>query len=86
MSDIPPSAEPAAAPQKSGEHVKRTRMSGLWVGMILSAVVLVILLIFILQNRAPVQINFPAVGRCPTGGRRVALLRGRGCPAGGAPR
>lgn len=72
MNDTPPSTERAAAPQKSGEHVKRTRMSGLWVGMILSAVVLVFLLIFILQNRAPVQINFLSwAGSLPTG---VALL------------
>jgi lipopolysaccharide assembly protein A len=40
--------------------------------MILSAVVLVFLLIFILQNRAPVQINFLTwAGALPTG---VALL------------
>jgi uncharacterized integral membrane protein len=30
----------------------------LWVALILSAMVLIFLLIFILQNRAPVQINF----------------------------
>lgn len=72
MSDTPPSAERATAPRKSGENVQRTRMSGLWVGMILSAAVLVFLLIFILQNRAPVQINFLSwAGALPTG---VALL------------
>jgi uncharacterized integral membrane protein len=49
-----------------------TRSGGLWIGLILSAVVLIFLLIFILQNRAPVQINFLGwAGALPTG---VALL------------
>ena len=48
------------------------RMSGLWVGLILSAVVLVFLLVFILQNSAPVHITFLGwAGALPTG---VALL------------
>jgi uncharacterized integral membrane protein len=52
--------------------VTRTRTSGLWTGLILSSVVLLFLLIFILQNNAPVQINFLAwTGTLPTG---VALL------------
>jgi putative membrane protein len=50
----------------------RSRISGLWVGLILSAVVLVFLLVFILQNSAPVQITFLGwTGALPTG---VALL------------
>jgi putative membrane protein len=50
----------------------RSRISGLWVGLILSAVVLVFLLVFILQNGAPVQIAFLGwTGALPTG---VALL------------
>jgi uncharacterized integral membrane protein len=50
----------------------RSRISGLWVGLILSAVVLVFLLVFILQNGAPVQIAFLGwTGTLPTG---VALL------------
>lgn len=50
----------------------RSRISGLWVGLILSAVVLVFLLVFILQNSDPVQINFLGwAGALPTG---VALL------------
>jgi uncharacterized integral membrane protein len=50
----------------------RSRTSGLWVGMILSAVVLIFLLIFILQNRALVQITFLGwTGALPAG---VALL------------
>jgi lipopolysaccharide assembly protein A len=50
----------------------RSRISGLWVGLVLSAVVLVFLLVFILQNGAPVQIAFLGwTGALPTG---VALL------------
>lgn len=50
----------------------RSRTSGLWVGLILSAVVLIFLLIFILQNPSPVQITFLGwIGALPTG---VALL------------
>jgi uncharacterized integral membrane protein len=56
------------APSSAG----RSRTGGLWTGLILSAVVLLFLLIFILQNNAPVQINFLAAsGTLPTG---VALL------------
>ncbi len=52
--------------------VAHTRTSGLWIGVILSALVLVFLLIFILQNDVPVQITFlGASGTLPTG---VALL------------
>ena len=44
----------------------------LWVGAIPPAIVLIFLLIFILQNNVPVQINFLGVsGTLPTG---VALL------------
>ena len=50
----------------------RTRLSGLWAGLILSAVVLIFLLVFIVQNTGPVQINFLGLsGSLPTG---VALL------------
>ncbi|MCO1654417.1 DUF1049 domain-containing protein [Pseudonocardia sp. S2-4] len=52
--------------------MSHTRTSGLWTGLILSAIVLVLLLIFILQNSAPVQITFLGLsGTLPTG---VALL------------
>jgi uncharacterized integral membrane protein len=52
--------------------VTHSKVSELWVGLILSALVLVFLLIFILQNGAPVQIAFLALeGTLPTG---VALL------------
>lgn len=52
--------------------VNRTRVSGLWVGLTLSAVVLLFLLIFILQNNVPTEIRFlGAEGTLPVG---VALL------------
>jgi uncharacterized integral membrane protein len=51
---------------------RRSRTGGLWVGLILSALVLLLLLVFILQNSQPVQISFFALdGVLPTG---VALL------------
>lgn len=37
--------------------VGRTRSGGLWVGLIVAAIVLVLLLVFILQNLQSVQIN-----------------------------
>lgn len=52
--------------------LQSARTSGLWVGLALSVVVLMLLLIFILQNLAPVDIHFLGVyGRLPAG---VALL------------
>jgi len=54
------------------EQIKRTRVSGLWVGVTLSAVVLLFLLIFILQNNVPTPIRFLGIeGTLPVG---VALL------------
>jgi uncharacterized integral membrane protein len=62
----PGSGTPGTAP------VRRSRSGGLWVGLILSALVLLFLLVFILQNGAPVQIAFFALeGTLPVG---VALL------------
>ena len=53
-------------------RIKRTRVSGLWVGITLSAVVLLFLLIFIVQNLEPARIRFlGAEGSLPVG---VALL------------
>jgi uncharacterized integral membrane protein len=52
--------------------IKRTRVSGLWVGVTLSAVVLLFLLIFILQNNVPTPVRFLGIeGNLPVG---VALL------------
>jgi uncharacterized integral membrane protein len=54
------------------EPVGGSRTGLLWTGMVLAAVVLLLLLIFILQNGNPVQIHFLAAsGTLPTG---VALL------------
>jgi uncharacterized integral membrane protein len=58
---------PTAAPA-----LKHSRSGGLWTGLILSAIVLIFLLVFILQNSALVQINFLGFsGSLPTG---AALL------------
>ncbi|MGH3587549.1 MAG: lipopolysaccharide assembly protein LapA domain-containing protein, partial [Pseudonocardia sp.] len=52
--------------------VPSSRTGILWAGLTLSAIVLLLLLIFILQNGAPVQITFlGASGTLPTG---IALL------------
>jgi uncharacterized integral membrane protein len=67
----PPVPAPST-PAAPGEGVARTRMSGLYVGLILSALVLILLLVFILQNLHSVEINFLGLsGQLPTG---VALL------------
>jgi uncharacterized integral membrane protein len=69
---VPTPTEPKARAGWPAEPVPRTRTGVLWVGLVLSALVLLVLLIFILQNSAPVQINFLAAsGTLPTG---VALL------------
>lgn len=76
----PPSTEPAIAqpvtaqpPAAPAQHVvKRTRVSGLWVGLALSALVLLLLLVFILENQQDANVGyFGAHGHLPLG---VALL------------
>ena len=65
-SGTPPPVQPPAQP------VKRTRISGLWVALALFAVVLVLLLVFILENSRSVDISYFGVhGHLPLG---VALL------------
>ena len=80
-----PTADPVTDPglpvvRDGGDHptepvpstARRSRTGGLWVGLILSAVVLLLLLVFILQNPTPAQIAFFAFeGELPLG---VALL------------
>jgi len=62
-----PDPGPAPAPV-----VTRTRTGGWWTGLVLSAVVLLFLLIFVLQNNVPMQTNFIVwTGTLPSG---VALL------------
>lgn len=71
---VPTPSEPTARAgwPEEPEPVPRSRSGVLWAGLVLSALVLLVLLIFILQNSAPVQINFlGASGTLPTG---VALL------------
>jgi uncharacterized integral membrane protein len=76
----PAAAAPAAGPAPvAPQHhqLKRTRISGLWVAMGFFAVVLLLLLIFILQNGTTVQIAyFGAHGRLPLG---VAMLLSAVC-------
>jgi|SRR5271167_4807702 len=77
--DVPPEQ---TAPQQTGtplpEHrIKRTRTSGLWVSVGFFAVVLLLLLIFILQNGTKVDISYMgAHGHLPLG---VALLLSAVC-------
>jgi uncharacterized integral membrane protein len=70
---LPVALPDATAPTEPAPSTRRrSRTGGLWVGLILSAIVLLLLLVFILQNGAPVQISFFAFdGVLPLG---VALL------------
>lgn len=67
-----PADAPTAKTTGRAAAITRTRTGGLWTGLILSAVVLVFLLVFILQNPDPVAIHFLGfAGSLPIG---VALL------------
>jgi uncharacterized integral membrane protein len=72
-----PGQRPVPGPGPAGttsgtSAVRHSRTGGLWAGLILSALVLLLLLVFILQNGNPVQISFFALeGVLPVG---VALL------------
>ena len=66
----PADGTPTGAPAPG--KVRRSRTGVVWVGLIFAALVLLFLLVFILQNDAPVQISFFALeGVLPSG---VALL------------
>lgn len=67
------SPQAAAAPRLPPQHkIHRTRIGGVWVGMALAAVVLLLLLVFILENGQSANIGyFGAHGHLPLG---VALL------------
>jgi uncharacterized integral membrane protein len=70
-------AEPAPSPAPPPLKIKRTRTSGLWVAVGFFAVVLLLLLIFILQNGSQVSVNYlGAHGHLPLG---VALLLSAVC-------
>lgn len=58
MRVVPAAYEAPTVPVKRVPVVTRTRTGGLWTGLILSAIVLVFLLVFILQNLAVVTIYF----------------------------
>jgi lipopolysaccharide assembly protein A len=70
---VTPAAPAAPGPRAPAQHVvKRTRVGGVWVASALFALVLLLLLIFILENSAKVKISFfGASGHLPLG---VALL------------
>jgi uncharacterized integral membrane protein len=67
-----PSEAPAPMQPPAQQAVKRTRISALWVVLALFAVVLLLLLVFILENSQRVDVSyFGAHGQLPLG---VALL------------
>jgi lipopolysaccharide assembly protein A len=74
----PAAPEPAAPPQLPPQHrIKRTRTSGIWVAVGFFAVVLLLLLIFILQNGTQVSVSYLGMhGHFPLG---VALLLAAVC-------
>jgi uncharacterized integral membrane protein len=53
---VPPATVPPATQEYA--QVRRTRFSGLWVGVTVAAVVLLILLVFIIQNGQSAKISF----------------------------
>ncbi|QNG55968.1 DUF1049 domain-containing protein [Pseudonocardia petroleophila] len=68
----PDTAPVPTTPPRPDPVIGHTRSGGLWTGLILSAIVGIFLLVFILQNNVPVEINFLGfTGSLPTG---VALL------------
>jgi uncharacterized integral membrane protein len=73
----PEQAAPPAAPAPPQHRIKRTRTSGVWVAVGFFAVVLLLLLIFILQNGTQVSVSYLGLhGRLPLG---VALLLSAVC-------
>ena len=72
-----PQAPPPSQQPLPHHQIKRTRMSGLWVAVGFFAVILLLLLIFILQNSQKVDISYMgAHGHLPLG---VALLLAAVC-------
>jgi uncharacterized integral membrane protein len=68
------------ANQTAAVRIRRTRISGIWVAVIVAAIILVALLVFILQNLAEATVYyFGAAGSLPLG---IALLL---ASVGGAP-
>jgi len=77
-SDTAPQAAPGQPAAALPDHqIRRTRISGLWVAVGFFAVVLLLLLIFILQNSAKVDVSYMgAHGHLPLG---VAMLLAAVC-------
>ena len=79
--DAPPPQPDSTPPPQPGprQPPKRTRIRGLWIAIIIFALVLLFLLIFILQNGREVGISYlGAHGNLPLG---VALLLAAVCGA-----
>jgi len=67
-----PAQDPPEHQSPSLHATARTRISGTWVGIVVAAVVLVLLLVFILQNTRSVKVSYlGASGQIPLG---VVLL------------
>jgi uncharacterized integral membrane protein len=77
-SAAPPAAPAAAVPPPLPQHrIKRTRTGGIWVAVGFFAVILLLLLIFILQNNTDVSVSYLGMhGHLPLG---VALLLAAVC-------
>ncbi len=74
---LPGPGQPGLETQPPQHKIKRTRISGLWVAVAFFAVILLLLLIFILQNGEKVDISYMgAHGHLPLG---VALLLAAVC-------
>jgi uncharacterized integral membrane protein len=69
----PPKAEAPPKPAKPQDHkIRHTRLSGTWTAVVGFTIVLLLLLIFILQNQNTVEVSyFGAHGHLPLG---VSLL------------
>ena len=71
----PPTAVPPPLPPQ--HRIKRTRTSGIWVAVAFFAVILLLLLIFVLQNGTQVSVSYLGMhGHLPLG---VALLLAAVC-------
>lgn len=80
--ELPPASQPPPAPvtSQAPQHaIKHTRTRGVWVAVAFFAVILLLLLIFILQNGMEVKVSYMgAHGRLPLG---VAMLLSAVCGA-----
>jgi uncharacterized integral membrane protein len=56
--DPPATAAPPSAGLTSRGRVRQTRLSALWIGLIVAAVLLIALLVFIVQNSRTVTIHY----------------------------